>query len=133
VTDRFREWSPLALMLRAAGDYDRAVAVQRGHESYHHLVNSFPVQGWVQRLQAAGFEVLEHVVVLPELTGRLFLLADQLWHLPSGSEECGDELYRYFRGVDSFHEGLREILAGLLRMEGQGDGIGAVFYARRPA
>jgi SAM-dependent methyltransferase len=133
VTDRFREWSPLPLMLRAAGDPDRAAAVQRNHETYHHLVNAFPVEGWIQRLHAAGFEMVEHIVVLPELTGRLFLLADQLWHLTTADKECGDELYRYFSGIDRFHDGLREILGGLLLMERTGDGIGAVFCARRPA
>jgi SAM-dependent methyltransferase len=133
VTDRFREWSPLPLMLRAAGDPDRAAAVQRNHETYHHLVNAFPVEGWIQRLQAAGFEMVEHIVVLPELTGRLFLLADQLWHLTTADKEYGDELYRYFSGIDRFHDGLREILGGLLLMERTGDGIGAVFCARRPA
>jgi SAM-dependent methyltransferase len=137
VTNRFVEWSPLRLLLDAVGEPARAAAVQRGHEEYHHLVNAFSVEGWIERLREAGFELLHHIPVLTEMTGRLFLLADQLWHVrqagADGVGELGDVLYPYLRGTPRFQEGFRQVLAGILEMENGGEGIGAVLHARRPA
>jgi SAM-dependent methyltransferase len=137
VTDRFVEWSPVRLLLEAVGEPARGAAVQRQHEEYHHLVNALPVEGWVERLRAAGFEVMQHIPVLTEMTGRLFLLADQLWHVPrEGAEsagELGDVLYPYLRAIPRFQKGFRQVLEGVLEMETGGEAIGAVLYARRPA
>ena len=137
VTNRFVEWSPLRLVLEAVGEPARAREVQRGHEEYHHLVNPFPAEGWIDRLRHAGFEVLQHIPVLTEMTGRLFLLADQLWHVPRGGTESagelGDVLYPYLRAIPRFQRGFRQVLEGILEMETGGEGIGAVLYARRPA
>jgi SAM-dependent methyltransferase len=132
VTDRVCEWSPLRLMLRAIGDPERGAAVQQQHERYHHLVNALSVKQWGDRLREAGFEVLEHTPVVTDPTGGLFLMADQLWHVPSPTGEIGDDLYRYFKNIPRFSEGFRTVLSGLLEMNADGDGFGAVFHARRP-
>jgi SAM-dependent methyltransferase len=132
VTDRFLEWAPLPLILRAAGADDHATAVQRSYEAYHHLVNPLPATEWTRRLDEAGFDIIEHVPIVPEWTGRLFLFFDQLWHLRSGSGECGEKLEAHVAARTGFIGGFREVLAGILQMEQhQGIGAGAVFYARR--
>jgi SAM-dependent methyltransferase len=131
VTDRFVEWAPLPLILRAVGADDRAAAVQRDYEAYHHLVNPLSPPEWTRRVEEAGFDIIDHVPIVPEWTGRLFLFFDQLWHLRSGARECGEDLEPHFARA-GFIGGFREVLAGILQMEQHpGSGAGAVFYARR--
>jgi len=132
VTDRFLTWAPLPLLLRAAGADDRAIAVQRAYEAYHHLVNPLPAAEWMCRLDQAGFDIIDHVPIVPEWTGRVFLFFDQLWHLRSGSGECGADLEPQFAARAGFVGGFRTVIAGMLHMEqDEGIGAGAVFYARR--
>ena len=134
VTDRFITWSLVPLLLRKLGLPDQAAALQREHEHYHHLVNPFTPERWAAELRAAGFAQIRHVPIVPELTGRLFVLLDQLWHVPQpAGGELGAELHQYFAGLPDFVGGYRDLLAALLRMEAApGIGAGAVFAARRP-
>ena len=105
--------------------------MQRAYEAYHHLVNPLPAAEWAHRLEQAGFDIIEHVPIVPEWTGRVFLFFDQIWHLQSGQAECGDALEPHF-ARPGFARGFRDVIAGLLQMEQQeGSGAGAVFYARR--
>jgi SAM-dependent methyltransferase len=132
VTERFIEWAALTKLLAEVGAPARAAALQAEYERYHHLVSAFPPEEWAVRLEAAGFDVLEHIPILPELTSRLFFLLDQLWHVPRPPGEIGDALYPYLVGLPDFPVAFRKILAGVLQMEPDWSaGCGAVLMARR--
>jgi SAM-dependent methyltransferase len=133
-TDKFLEWAVLPMLLRLLGDDARGAALQRQHDRYHHHVNLFPADGWAGRFRGAGFEVVEHVPIVPEVTARAQVMLDQLWHLPRGDHELGLDLHHYFQTLPHFADGLRRILDGLLTMEkNPAVGGGAIFLARRPA
>src|SRR5712691_2122802 len=80
VTEKFLEWATLPLLVDQIGELQRARALQVAYEAYHHLVNPLPPQVWREQLEKAGFEVVEHIPIVPELTSRLFLFLDHLWH-----------------------------------------------------
>jgi SAM-dependent methyltransferase len=131
VTDRFLEWPPLPLLLEAAGAPERAMSVQREYETYHHLVNALTPAEWVRRFEDAGFDIIAHVPIVPEWSGRVFLFFDELWHLRRGESECGEQLVPHF-ARPGFVGGFRQVLAGILDMEdASGIAAGAVFHARR--
>ena len=132
VTDRFLEWTALPGLIGAVGEAARARALHAEYEAYHHLVNPLPANTWIERLEEAGFEVLEHVPLLPELTSRLFLFLDHLWHLPRPGGELGDVLYPLLTTLSDFPAAFRQVLTGVMRMEWDwSSGSGAVFQARR--
>ena len=117
VTEKFVEWRTLPRVAEWIGAVDRAGDIQAGYERYHHLVNPFPVEVWVDKLGGAGFEVLEHIPILPEMVSRIFLLIDTLWHIPKpGGGEFGELMYPYFQSLPNFPDGLRLVLEGALRM-----------------
>jgi len=131
VTDRFLDWAPLPLLLAAAGEPERAMSVQEEYEAYHHLVNAWAPDDWVRKLDEAGFDIIDHVPIVPEWSGRVFLFFDQLWHLRQGAAECGEQLAPHFMRP-GFVGGFRQVLAGILDMEDDsGVAAGAVFHARR--
>lgn len=131
VTDRFITWSLVPLLLRKLGLLDRAAALQREHEHYHHLVNPFTPERWAEELCTAGFSRIVHIPIVPEITGRMIVLLDQLWHVPQAEGgELGSQLHQYFASLPEFVGGYRDLLAALLRMEVQpAIGAGAVFAA----
>jgi ubiquinone/menaquinone biosynthesis C-methylase UbiE len=132
VTNTFVSWEPLAGMLRAAGASDRASAVQRQHEAYHHLVNPLPVDDWVEKITRAGFEVSEVTPIVNGPAGWVFLLLDQLWHLPRGAGEFGEVMAPFFQRTPNYVEGTRRVFDGLLEMsEGSNEFAGIVLYATR--
>lgn len=132
VTDRFLEWAALPRLIEAIGEPARARALRTEYEAYHHLVSPLPAESWIERLDEAGFEVLEHVPLLPELTSHLFLFLDHLWHVPRPGGELGDVLHPFLTTLSDFPAALRQVLMGVLRMERDwSTGSGAVFRARR--
>jgi SAM-dependent methyltransferase len=132
VTDRFIQWSPLSLVVAAAGAPGRAWEVQRQHESYHHLANPLPKAAWLSAFDAAGFDIEQEFSILPELTARLFLFIDQIWHLRRDDGECSEPLHQYLKGFPSFNEGFTRVLSGVLAMERDWhDGIGLVVLLRK--
>jgi SAM-dependent methyltransferase len=137
VTDNWRRWAVLPLLARLEGMTDLAATLQQQHDRYHHLVNALAPEQWADHLARAGFEVIEHVPIVPELTGRLVLFFDQLWHLPSrgptsGIDEVGGQLHAALTALSDFPSSYRHVLDGLTRMERRPDiGCGAVFWARR--
>jgi SAM-dependent methyltransferase len=133
-TDKFLKWAVLPILMRLLGDDARASALQRQHDTYHHHVNLFPADVWQRHFSDAGFEIVEHVPIVPEVTARAQVMLDQLWHLPSGDHELGLDLHHYFQTLPDFHDGLRRMLDGLLTMEKDRTvGGGAIFLMRRPA
>lgn len=132
VTDKFLQWASLPLLVDKIGEPQRARTLQAEFEAYHHLVNPLPVQVWIECLEEAGFEVLEHTPILPELTSYLFLFLDHLWHVRRLGGELGDLLYPYLTALPRFPQAFRQILVGVLQMEKDWSiGSGAIFWARR--
>ncbi len=133
VTDKFQEWTTQPRLVENMCDDKLAHLVQSQYESYHHLLNAFPASLWQERLEQAGFEVMEWVPIMPEMVSRLFLFLDQLWHVP-GKEggELGDVMHSYLTRIPSFPQVLRQVLEGLLQAERDWSiGSGAVFLARK--
>lgn len=135
VTHHFIDWSLTPLLLRKLGLHEPAARLQSEHEHYHHLTNPFPPERWAGELARAGFADIVHVPIVPELTGRLIVWLDQLWHVPQpDGAELGRQLHAYFASLPKFVEGYRDLLAALLRMEVRPQiGAGAVFSATKPA
>jgi SAM-dependent methyltransferase len=132
VTDKLVEWATLPLLVETVGEPQRARSLQAEYEAFHHLVNPLPPEGWVRALEAAGFEVDVYIPIVPEMTSRLFLLLDHLWHVRRPPGEVGDVLYARLRQIPHFPQAFRQVLLGFLQMERDlSVGSGAVFYARR--
>lgn len=132
VTDKLVEWATLPLLVETVGEPQRARSLQAEYEAFHHLVNPLPPEGWVRALEAAGFTVEVYVPIIPEMTSRLFLFLDHLWHVRWDSAEVGDYLYAYFERLPEFPQAFRHILLAFLRLERDFSvGSGAVFWARR--
>ena len=132
VTDKFSEWRTLSLLLRQVGDIQRAESVDRDFDAYHHLVNPLPPDGWATSLEKAGFLVDTYIPIVPELTTRLFLFVDQVWHLRQAHGEVGTQLQVFLASLPRFDAAFRQVLAGLLEMERDWTTTsGAVFVAHR--
>jgi SAM-dependent methyltransferase len=131
VTDKFLEWLPLSFLMDQVGLKERSRELQTEYEKYHHLVNPLPAEIWMRHLEEAGFEILEYTPILPEMTSRLFLFLDHLWHLRQADGELGRLLASYFASLPHFTQVLRNIMASFLKMEKDWlIGSGAIFYAK---
>lgn len=131
-TDKFVEWTALPVLADRIGEPGRARVLQVDYETYHHLVNPLPMEIWAEHLQAAGFDVIEHIPILPEMTSRLFLFLDHLWHVRRSGGELGDLLYPYLTKIQQFPQAFRHIMAGVLQMEQDWTvASGAVFWTKR--
>jgi SAM-dependent methyltransferase len=132
VTDKINDWFSPAALARALGEDALARSLYDEWLRYHHLVNPFPIEHWCEGLMNAGFEVVEHIPIIPEMTGRLFLLIDGLWHTQQNAVEIGDQLYPYLQQVPNFPAAFRGILQSALMMESHPQiGCGAVLVARK--
>jgi SAM-dependent methyltransferase len=135
VTEKWLEWTTLAQLVELAGEPARAAELRKQHQAYHHLVNGLPVAEWVAHLERAGFDVLEHMPIVPEITARLVIFFDQLWHLPSRSSptgEVGGELHSVLAALPNFPAAFRGVVEGMMRMERDPMvGAGAIFFARK--
>ena len=133
VTDRFLEWATIPNLLEMAGHSATARSLEADFVDFHHLANAFPVQEWVRRLEGAGFEVEEHVPVLPRFNSGAFLLMDGLWHAKRGAQgEWGDVIHPFLAANAGFPLAFRKILEGLMDMEtDRNDCSGAVFSVRK--
>lgn len=132
VTDRWLEWATLPLLLEKL-DLPQPAQTQRAdYVGYHHVVNAFSPARWAEQLTLAGFEVLDHIPIVPELTGRLFLFLDHVWHAPQAEGELGATLQRQVQRLPDFPLAFRRILHGVLTMEPDwSTGSGAVFWTRK--
>jgi SAM-dependent methyltransferase len=132
VTDKFIEWSTLPLLVKSIGETERAEAIKNEYFSYHHLVSPLEPSKWMGHLEAAGFELIDFIPIVPELIGRLDLFLDNLWHVKLNTKEVGEVLHHYFRSLPDFSAAFHEIIRGFLRAEKDwGTGCGAVFYVRK--
>lgn len=132
VTDRWLEWATLPLLLEKLNLTQPAQTLRADYVRYHHVVNAFSPAHWKEHLNQAGFEVLEHIPIVPEVTGRLFLFLDHLWHTPQREGELGAALQRQVQQIPDFPAAFRHILHGVLTMEPDwSTGSGAVFWTRK--
>jgi ubiquinone/menaquinone biosynthesis C-methylase UbiE len=133
VTDKFLSWSPLPLLMRAAGGEELARRTREQFVAFHQLANPLTVEQWRGRFESAGFAVDEHIPILPQYNSGLFLLADGAWHVPrAGGGELGDELYGAFSTNPRFPEAFRLVVEGVLKMETDWRTCsGAVFAVRK--
>jgi len=132
VTNKFLEWAMLPLLLRVVGESERAKFLQFSYLEYHHLINFFSPEDWAKQLSKANFVVEDYIPIVPEVTARVFLFLDNLWHVPSGSGELGDVLPEIFASWLNFGSGLEQILLGFLHLERDWTTCGgAVFCARK--
>jgi SAM-dependent methyltransferase len=131
VTDKFNEWATLPLLIERMGQPEWSRELRRSFKDYHHLVNPLPPDAWIAHLLKAGFDVIDHIPIVPEVTSRLFLLVDQLWHVESSAGALGDAFACWLVKTKDFPRAFRQILAGALMMERDWSiGSGAVFVAR---
>jgi len=132
VTDRFITRAPLQWVLEASGGGDLGARVQRSHEAYHHLVNPFPIDEWIRRVEHAGLKVTEATPIVNGPAGWIFLLLDQLWHVERAGGEVGEEVGAWLEHNPHRTAGLRRIFEGLLRMAVDApDHAGAVLLAAK--
>lgn len=132
VTDKYLQWATLPKLADKIGEPARAKTLQAEFEAYHHLVNPLPVEVWVKRLEEAGFEVLEHIPILPELTSYLFLFLDNLWHVRQPDGELGHLLHPFLTTLPHFPQAFGQILTGVLQMEKDwSTGSGAIFWTQK--
>jgi len=132
VTENFMKWASLPFLLENLGLSEKAREVSQKYRSYHHTVNAFPPGKWMDLLTAAGFQVVEQTPIVPELTSRLCLFWDNLWHVQHANQELGGRLYPFLQELPRFTEGFREILKGVLKMEPNwSTGSGVVVMARK--
>jgi SAM-dependent methyltransferase len=131
VTDNIARWFSPATLVRALGEEALASHLFEEWLHYHHLVNQLPVEHWCAALVQAGFEVIEHIPIIPEMSARLFLLLDGLWHIRQGHTTLGQQLHQRLQQVPQFAAGFRGILQSALMMETDHSiGCGAVIVAK---
>lgn len=135
VTANFIKWAALPMLVRLAGEPGRADALQRHHDAYHHHVNTFTAQGWLDRFAAAGFEAVEHAPIVPLVTAQVVTFFDHLWHLPypgGYTGEVGGNLHGILISLHDFPTGFRKVLEGAMWMEkDRADGAGGIFWLRK--
>ncbi len=131
VTDAFLNWSPLARVLTMCGAAAAGRRVQVQHEEYHHLVNALPIETWTSRMDRAGFQLQQWTPVADGVAGWMFLLLDQLWHVPTDGAEVGTELEARLSLATRRVPALRKIFAGLLELDTGLPRAGVIFVAIR--
>jgi len=131
VSDAFTQWSPLARVLTMCGAANAGRLVQMQHEDYHHLVNPLPIETWLSRINRAGFQVRQWTPLADGVAGWMFLLLDQVWHVPTDDAEVGTELEGYLSAATRRVPALRKIFAGLLELDMGLPAAGAVVVATR--
>jgi SAM-dependent methyltransferase len=132
VTEKFLEWGTLPLLIESLGEVSLSSKLKDDHQMYHHLVNPLSTQKWIDALINGGFRVIEYIPIVPELTSRLFLFLDNLWHIQLPSGELGHALGDYMQKLSNFDSSFRDIFHGVLQMENDWlTTSGLIFMARK--
>jgi SAM-dependent methyltransferase len=134
VTDGFARWLTFPEIMGPLGAPELGEGVGADYLRRQHVVNPLTAREWQEAFQGAGLIVREHIPIVPEVTARVFLTLDQLWHLPTAGQTVGTRLERFLASRPGFPRGFRQVLAGLLEMEaGPEPACGAVFLVERPS
>ena len=135
MTDKTVAWEMMKPLTQMLGVPERGSTLWHLYEAFHHLVNPLPKETWLAKLEAAGFAVVDAWPILPEPFARVFMLLDELWHLPDKDEqEWGNTLHTSFQQWPHYAEALRPIFQGLWALSpphSSEEGAGLVVYARR--
>jgi SAM-dependent methyltransferase len=134
VTDRWDTWATLPALARHIAGEAAEARLRQQFRAGHHVVSAFTAEGWLDALSSSGLQPVLVVPILPQVTARVFLLLDALWHLPTVDPrgEVGGGLERYLGALPNTPQGGATILAGLLQLEhDEQAGAGLVFAARR--
>ena len=132
VTDNFLAWAPLPKFLATMGAAEQSKALEDEYVHYHNLVNPFSVEKWSELLSKNGFQIKAHVPIAPDTFARVFLLMDQLWHVPYHTSEIGEPMLGYLQTLPNFFEGVKDIVTGLWKLSAHNEhGAGAIFYAQK--
>lgn len=132
ITDKWLAWNVMPMLSEILGKGLPSKELLASYIGYHHHVNIMTPPEWEKKLEMAGFSLEEHVPIVPEITGRLFLFLDHLWHLKYQGNEIGHMLPAAFNEWRSFRESFLTVLAGLLSAENDlQTGCGAVYLARK--
>ena len=132
VTDHFLDWTPLPFLTNVLGVPERWETVRENYLNYHHLRNPFPVEEWVRLFENAAFEIEENIPILPDAFAHLFLLLDQLWHIPYEQTEASTLLYPILLKLPNYSEGMQDVLGGLYKLStNHRQGAGVVFALRK--
>jgi hypothetical protein len=117
-----------------SGFDEQASKLHHNFLDYHHLVNPFCVDDWINSFKSAGLVTEEHIPILPKNNSGIFLLMDNLWHIKREiGGEIGDAIFPFLSKNANFPSAFRKIFAGLLEMESEWeDCSGAVFLVRKP-
>ncbi|MGZ9225166.1 MAG: class I SAM-dependent methyltransferase [Anaerolineales bacterium] len=132
VTNHFLDWTPLPFLTKALGFPERWTALKEEYERYHHLRNPFPVDAWSKLFEDAEFVIDKNIPILPDAFGHIFLLFDQLWHIPYQDTEISTLMYPMLLNLPNYSEGMHDILCGLYKLsKNDGQGAGVVFALRK--
>jgi SAM-dependent methyltransferase len=132
VTDKLLQWSTLPLLSEVMGQPERAASLSSGYMTYHHMVNLFSPEAWAEQMVDVDLLPQDYIPIVPEITARLFLLLDQVWHLPAKGGEVGDILEKELVTWKSFDSGFEQIFRAFLHMEKDWKNCGgAVFCVRK--
>lgn len=132
VTDHFLTWTPLPFLTQVLGFPERWATLQAEYERYHHLRNPFSAEEWSKLFEDAGFQIERTIPILPDAFAHMFLLFDQLWHIPYQQTEVSTLMHPILQRLPNYMEGMDHILRGLYKLSGNdGQGIGVVFALRK--
>ena len=132
VNQKLLEWASLPHLVEIICGHQRAQTLLAEYENYHHMVSAYTPEVWIEHLTGAGFKVLEYIPIVPEISTRIFLFLDHLWHVQQPRCEVGEVLQDFFQSIPDFPSALRDVLAGTLKMERDfHTGSGTVFVTRR--
>lgn len=132
VTNHFLDWTPLPFLTQILGIPERWITLRETYEGYHHLRNPFSVEHWSKLFEDAEFVIEKNIPILPDVFGHIFLLFDQLWHIPYQQTEVSTLIYPTLLGLPNYSEGMHDILRGLYKLStNDGQGAGLVFALRK--
>ncbi len=135
VTAELEAWHMLPTLLDLLGLEQEAQQVWYQYRKYHNYTYFLSTEKWIQLLQQAGFSVLEIIPILPEGVARLFLLLDELWHVPRlrKQTDVGLRIQGYLHPRQKLAiTTIQHIVRGLLQLTPPPyRGIGVVLVAKR--
>jgi SAM-dependent methyltransferase len=132
VTNHFLDWTPLPFLTQILGIPERWETLREEYELYHHLRNPFSTDKWSKLFKESEFVIEENIPVVPDTFAHVFLLFDQLWHIPYQQTEVSTLMYPALLGLPNYLEGMHDILHGLYKLSvNDGQGAGIVFALRK--